>query len=167
MLTEALQELVREAGGEALLLDARKQRALVSDVGALPTILKNLRNSGFTRMIDFTAQHTGTDARPTNTEARSANTAVGAGLSPAQGGSETRPYAGSVHEFTFHEFAFFLTLRHPGHGHAGLTVKWKWRTRKKNENAAPDAGDEYTEGNQGLRRLQHPSILQGWAALEP
>ena len=59
MLSDALQQLVREAGGEAILLDARRSRALVTEFSKLDTILKNLRNAGFTRLIDFTAMHLG------------------------------------------------------------------------------------------------------------
>jgi hypothetical protein len=59
MLTDHLQQLVREAGGDALLLDARQQRGLISDGGKAINVLKNLRNAGFTRMIDFSAAHLG------------------------------------------------------------------------------------------------------------
>jgi NADH:ubiquinone oxidoreductase subunit C len=57
MLPEALAQLVREVGGDALLLDARRGRALVSDTTQLLDLLKRLRNAGFTRLIDFTGVH--------------------------------------------------------------------------------------------------------------
>lgn len=57
MLPEVLQQLVREAGGEPLLLDARNQRAILSDAGNVELMCKKLRNGGFTRLIDFTARH--------------------------------------------------------------------------------------------------------------
>ncbi|MBN2082686.1 NADH-quinone oxidoreductase subunit C [bacterium] len=59
MLNDRLQQLVRAAGGDALLLDARQHRGLVTDTSDLITMLKNLRNDGFTRFIDFTAHHLG------------------------------------------------------------------------------------------------------------
>lgn len=59
MLSDQLQQLAREAGGEALLLDARRHRGLVSDANQVIGVLKNLRNAGFTRMIDYTATHLG------------------------------------------------------------------------------------------------------------
>ncbi len=85
MLPEALQELVRGIGGEAMLLDARHQRALLTDAGQLEEICRSLSNAGFTRFIDYTAIHLG-----------------GA------------------------DFNFELALRCPAHGHALLTLKWKW-----------------------------------------
>lgn len=59
MLSEAVQQIVHAACGDAILLDARRGRALVTDYRRLVTILKNLRNGGFSRLIDFTAVHLG------------------------------------------------------------------------------------------------------------
>jgi hypothetical protein len=90
MLPDAVAKLVREAGGAALLLDARRGRALLTDASQLEIICKKLRNAGFVRLIDFTAEHVG---------------------AVKDGGQE---------------FALLLTLRHPGHAHCALTLKWKW-----------------------------------------
>jgi NADH:ubiquinone oxidoreductase subunit C len=62
VLPEALAELVREAGGDALLLDSRRSRALVADPARLVDICRNIRHHGFTRFIDFTGEHLGTDS---------------------------------------------------------------------------------------------------------
>ena len=59
MLSPELAQLARDAGGDAILLDARRGRALVTDAAQLVTVLKNLRNTGFTRLIDFSAMHLG------------------------------------------------------------------------------------------------------------
>jgi len=59
VLTDQLQQLTREAGGEALLLDARRHRGLIGDSAHVIDVLKNLRNAGFTRLIDYTATHLG------------------------------------------------------------------------------------------------------------
>jgi NADH:ubiquinone oxidoreductase subunit C len=93
-LPEALPELVREAGGDALLLDARHNRALLTGVDQLELVCRRLSNAGFTRFIDYTAQHLG-----------------GA------------------------DFSFELALRCPAHGHALLTLKWKWT--QVGDDAAP------------------------------
>jgi NADH:ubiquinone oxidoreductase subunit C len=59
MLPEVLAELVREAGGDALLLDRKHARALVSDTTHLVDICRNLLHQGFTRFVDFTGEHMG------------------------------------------------------------------------------------------------------------
>ena len=59
MLSPELTQLAREAGGDAILLDARRGRALVAEYSELITVLKNLRNAGFTRVIDFSGMHLG------------------------------------------------------------------------------------------------------------
>jgi hypothetical protein len=59
MLSDAVAELVRSAGGAALLLDARRGRGLLTDSGQLIDVCKKLRNAGFTRCIDYTAEHLG------------------------------------------------------------------------------------------------------------
>ena len=66
MLNDQLQQLVRAAGGDALLLDARQHRGLVTDTTDLITMLKNLRNDGFTRLVDFTAHHLGSEPNEDN-----------------------------------------------------------------------------------------------------
>jgi NADH:ubiquinone oxidoreductase subunit C len=62
MLPEALAELTREAGGEALLLDSKHSRAIVSDLSRLTDICRNLRHHGFTRFVDFAGEHLGADS---------------------------------------------------------------------------------------------------------
>ncbi len=62
MLPEALAELVREAGGEALLLDSKHSRAIISDTTRLRDISRNLFHHGFTRFVDFTGEHLGADS---------------------------------------------------------------------------------------------------------
>jgi hypothetical protein len=57
MLPEVLAQQVRTAGGEALILDAKRSRALLSDAGRIEAVCKELRAIGFSRFIDFTAQH--------------------------------------------------------------------------------------------------------------
>jgi NADH:ubiquinone oxidoreductase subunit C len=57
MLPEALALAVRQAGGEALLLDSRHSRALISDASALVDICRNLQHAGFTRYVDFSGEH--------------------------------------------------------------------------------------------------------------
>ncbi|MCH7472253.1 NADH-quinone oxidoreductase subunit C [bacterium] len=59
MLPEVLAQVVREAGGDALLLDARKGRALLTDTSELKQVCRKLKNAGFARMVDSTAQHVG------------------------------------------------------------------------------------------------------------
>lgn len=107
MLPEALSELVRGAGADALLLDARNSRALVSNPAQLENICKNLRNAGFTRFIDYTAVN----------------------IDGGQGGP---PHC---------EFWMLLTLRHPGHAHAALTLKWKWSEPGRAAASGRHAGD--------------------------
>ena len=60
-LPEALREVISEAGGEALLLDARHNRALLTDATQLEQVCRRLSNAGFTRFIDYTAIHLGGD----------------------------------------------------------------------------------------------------------
>ena len=59
MLSEQVATLVREAGGDALLLDSRHARAILSDVGKLVDVCRNLRHAGFTRFIDLAGEHLG------------------------------------------------------------------------------------------------------------
>ena len=53
------QSWCASAGGAALLLDARRARGLMTDSAQLEGVCKNLRNAGFARLIDFTAEHMG------------------------------------------------------------------------------------------------------------
>ena len=57
MLPEALALAIRQAGGDALLLDSRHSRALLSDLAALVDICRNLQHAGFTRYVDFSGEH--------------------------------------------------------------------------------------------------------------
>jgi len=131
MLPEVLAQLVREVGGDALLLDARRGRAIISDTTQLLDLLKRLRNAGFTRCIDFTGMHIEGDT-----------------------------------------FQLLLTLRAPEHGHAALTLKWKYEmTPAATESEAPPAGynGEGGAGQPGGQPLQagsapHPSLSQIWPA---
>jgi NADH:ubiquinone oxidoreductase subunit C len=59
MLPDTLVEVVREAGGAALLLDARRNRALLTDTTELLLICRRLSNAGFNRFVDYTATHLG------------------------------------------------------------------------------------------------------------
>jgi hypothetical protein len=62
MLPEALATKVREAGGEALLLDARRGQALLNDVRHALPLVRQLKRIGFTRFIDYSARHLGSGA---------------------------------------------------------------------------------------------------------
>lgn len=59
MLTDALQQLVREAGGDALLLDARNSRGIITDTDKVADICRRLANAGFSRLVDYCAKHEG------------------------------------------------------------------------------------------------------------
>ena len=61
MLTDALQQLVREAGGDALLLDARNSRGIVTDTTKLADLCRRLANGGFSRLVDYCGRHEGGD----------------------------------------------------------------------------------------------------------
>ena len=48
MLPERAAELAREAGGDALLLDSRHARAIVTDLAQLLPVCRRLSNAGNT-----------------------------------------------------------------------------------------------------------------------
>jgi NADH:ubiquinone oxidoreductase subunit C len=87
---------VRKACGDSVLLDARKHRGLLTDTNRLEEICRNLQNAGFSRLVDYTAQH------------------VNAETTTADG------------ENAADEFSLFLTLRDTQLQHVALTLKWKW-----------------------------------------
>lgn len=65
MLPEAVATLLAElnsALGDCLLVDARRGRVLLSDAARIGDVCKGLRRGGFTRALDFTAMHLGSDA---------------------------------------------------------------------------------------------------------
>ena len=107
MLNEQLSMLVREAGGESLLLDARQGRALLGDSSQVLDLCKQLRNLGFTRMIDFTAMLLGVE------QVELVQRSVAAAAVPPDRQLTDR-------------FQLWLTLRAPEHDHAALTLKWSW-----------------------------------------
>ena len=57
MLPEVLEQRVRTACGDMLVLDAKRARALVTDAARVADVCKRLRAAGFARFIDFSAQH--------------------------------------------------------------------------------------------------------------
>ena len=175
MLTEALQELVREAGGDALLLDARQQRALVSDTATLTTVLKNLRNAGFARMIDFTAVHVQTERVGQASRLPSDEPTGETPVPPSERSGElTGETPVPPNENTKDTYNLLLTLRAPEHGHAALTLKWAWPPAPSadvEEAQADDAGynDARGAGQSGGQPRQtgpvpHPTLSRIWPA---
>ena len=116
MLTEQLSQLVREAGGESLLLDARQGRALLGDSSRVLDLCKQLRNLGFTRLIDFTAMHLGVE------QIELVHTHVAAAAVPPDSQAAAAPPDRELTD----RFQLWLTLRALEHGHSALTLKWSW-----------------------------------------
>jgi NADH:ubiquinone oxidoreductase subunit C len=112
MLPDPAAAIVREASaanGEALLLDARRGRALLSDPGKLLEVCRALRRGGFSRALDYTAMQV-----------------VGAGLDrPVTAQQTSDAEAGGSRPAP--TFAFFLTLRAPAYANSALVLKWKWK----------------------------------------
>lgn len=56
-LPESMVDRLREKCGDALLVDVRRGKALLSDFAQLEAVMRKLGDMGFARLVDFTALH--------------------------------------------------------------------------------------------------------------